>query len=158
MRNSILKSTIVILLLLCPLAARADVIWPSIYIVQQYYAWYVILAGWLIEVIAARIFLKTTWKKSFVVMTVANAISALLGVILIPCSGILVEMLTIPFGGGTFHITHWILDYLCVVIVNTIVEGAVLRTIFKIPIQSNYWWLVIANLISVIICLFAVWK
>ena len=55
-------------------------------------------------------------------MLATNAISALIGLLLIPLSGILVEFLTIPFGGGTFQLSHWILDYLCVMLANTCIE------------------------------------
>ena len=126
---------------------------PSIFIIQQYYVWYVILAGLLIEIIAARIFLKVNWKRSIVAMITANAISATVGLLFIPFSGIIVEILLIPFGGGTFDIVHWIFDYLCAVLVNTCIEGLVLKWIFKYPFKSNFLWLFCANLISVIICL-----
>ena len=66
-------------LLAAPVAASANMIWPSLYIVEQYYVWYVIVAGLLIETIAAQIFLNTGWLKSFGMMLAVNAISALLG-------------------------------------------------------------------------------
>ncbi len=145
--------TITFLLLTLPLTASANLIWPSIYIVQQYYVWYVILIGLIIETIGAHFFLKTNWGKSTLIMTVVNLISALLGLLLIPFSGILIEILTLPFGGGTFDLSHWILDYLCTVIINTCVELLALKWIFKYPFKPNFWWLFCANLISVIICL-----
>lgn len=147
------KITITFLFLTLPFTASANLIWPSIYIVQQYYVWYVILVGLIIEIISAHYFLKTNLGKSTLIMIVANLISALLGLILIPVSGILVELLTIPFGGGTFQLSHWILDYLCTVIINTCVELLALKWIFKYPFKPNFWWLFGANLITVIICL-----
>ena len=86
-------------------------------------------------------------------MFVANLVSAILGLLLIPVSGILIEILTIPFGGGTFQLSHWILDYLCAVLVNTCVEGLALKWIFKYQFKPNFWWLFCANLMSVLICL-----
>ncbi len=153
MRNEKTKITIAALLLTLPFTASANLIWPSIYIVQQYYAWYVILVGLIIEIVAAHIFLKTDWKRSAIVMLVANVISAVLGLLLIPLSGILVEILTLPFGGGTFALSHWILDYVCLVLLNTCVELLALKWIFKYPFKRNFWWLFGANLISVVICL-----
>lgn len=50
-----------------PLFASANMIWPSIYIVEQYYSWYIIFVGLLIEIVAAHLFLKTDWKKSIYV-------------------------------------------------------------------------------------------
>ena len=153
MTNYQTRQVLAALFLSFPLVANANMVWPSIYIVQQYYVWYVIFVGLLIEIVAAHIFLKTNWWRSTVIMFVANAISAVVGLILIPISGIVVELLTIPFGGGTFHISHWILDYLCAVLANTAVEGLSIKWIFKFPFKSNFWWLFCANLVSVIICL-----
>ncbi len=98
MRNEKTKIAIAALLLTLPFTASANLIWPSIYIVQQYYAWYVILVGLIIEIVAAHIFLKADWKRSAIVMLVPNVISAVLRLLLIPLSGILVEILTLPFG------------------------------------------------------------
>ncbi|MDE6715397.1 MAG: hypothetical protein K2J74_02825 [Muribaculaceae bacterium] len=152
MKDNQIRTLVAILALFAPSVAMANMIWPSIYIVEQYYVWYVILAGLIIEIIAAHLFLKTNWKRSILIMFAANAISAILGLLLIPVSGIIVEFLTLPFGGGTFHISHWIIDYLCAVLANTVVEGLSLKWIFKYPFKSNFWWLFCANLISVIIC------
>lgn len=152
MKRQNLKYVLSSFLLAVPFAASADMVWPSLYIVGQYYSWYVILAGLLVETITAHIFLKTSWIKSFGIMLVINAISALVGLLLIPLSGILVEFLTIPFGGGTFQLSHWILDYLCVILANTCIEGLALKLIFKYHFKTNFWWLLGANAISVIIC------
>lgn len=154
MTNDNAKCAIIIAALGLPFFASANMIWPSVYIVQQYYSWYVIFAGLIIETIAAIIFLKTNWKKSLIIMTAVNAISAIAGLLLIPLSGIAVEILTVPFGGGTFQLSHWILDYLCAVLANTCVEGLCLKWIFKYPFKPNFLWLFCANLISVIICVF----
>lgn len=151
MRYLNLKYLLCATFLAIPFMASANLVWPSIYIVQSYYSWYIILSGLLIETIAAHIFLKTDWLKSFGLMLATNAISALLGLLLIPASGLIVEILTIPFGGGTFAISHWILDYICVVLVNTCVEGLALKWIFKYPFKPNFLWLFGANLISVIL-------
>lgn len=149
------KSLLAALLLCVPFAAKANMIWPSIYILEQIYAWYVIPAALAVEVIAARIFLKTSWKKSALMMFVTNLISAVVGLILIPLSGIMVEILMLPFNTGTFDLSHWILDYLAIVLANTCVEGAALKWIFKYPFKPNFWWLFSANLISVIISIAA---
>lgn len=87
-------------------------------------------------------------------MLATNAISALVGLLLIPISGILVEFLMMPFGGGTFQLSHWIFDYLCVMLANTCIEGLALNFIFKYSFKTNFWWLLGANAISVIICVF----
>lgn len=142
------------ILILAPFTAKANLVWPSLYIVESYYSWYIILAGLIVETIAAHLFLKTKWLKSLGIMAAVNAISALLGVLLIPLSGIIVEILTLPFHSGTFDLSHWILDYIAVVVLNTCIEGLALQLIFKYRFKSNLLWLFIANLISVLLSIF----
>lgn len=150
MENKLFKYSLAALALAVPLAASANLIWPSLFIVETYYTWYIILGGLIIETIAAKIFLKASWLKSLGMMAATNAISALVGVLFIPLSGITVELLTLPFGGSTFDVSHVVLDYICAVLVNTIVEGLALEWIFKYKLSRNFWWLFGANAISVI--------
>lgn len=152
MNRKQIKYLLAAFLLVTPSVAKANLIWPSIYIVQQYYTWYVIVAGLIAETVAARFCLKTNWKKAFLVMLAVNAISALVGTLLIPVSGIVVEILMAPINSKTFSLSHWILDYLFVVLSNTCVEGLSLKQLFKYPFKPNFWWLLGANAVSVIVC------
>lgn len=154
MKKSTIKILILLLFSVLPISAKANMIWPSIYIYDQYYSWYVIFIGLFIEIFATKFFLKVSWFKSALIAICMNLISALLGIVLIPISGILVEFLTIPFGGGTFDISHWVLDYIAVALCNVVVEGLALKWIFKYPFKRNFWWLFGANAISVLICAF----
>lgn len=153
MKNSAIKILTLLLMFIVPISANANLIWPSIYIAEQYYTWPVIVIGLLIEVFAVKFFLKASWGKSALMAVTMNLISALLGLCLIPISGIVVEILTAPFGGGTFHLSHWILDYIAALLCNVVIEGLALKWIFKYPFRRNFWWLLGANAISVIICL-----
>ena len=92
----------------------ADVVWPSLYIVGGMLSAKVILAGLLVELLFVKFFTNTSWAKSGLITFSMNLITCLLGVILIPFSGILIELIT-PFG-STFHWSHWLLSYLAVVI------------------------------------------
>ena len=96
------------LLLPVPLIVSANVVWPSLYILSQVYCWYVIVLGLVVEFFAVRFFGKASWGKAAVVTVVMNAISALVGWVLIPVSGILTEFLLLPFAPGTFQLSHWI--------------------------------------------------
>ena len=80
---------------------------------------------------------------------VMNAVSALVGWVLIPISGILTEILLLPFGQGTFHLSHWIVDYVFVALVNTCIEGLAMKWIFKYSFKRVFWWLFAANAVSV---------
>lgn len=154
MNNVSLKLLLLLLLIILPFSAKANMIWPSVYIINQYYSWYVILFGLVVEFIAIKLFLKVEWRKSALIAISMNLISALTGIFLIPISGIIVEFLTLPFGSGTFQLSHWILDYIAAVLCNVIIEGLVLKFIFKYTFKKNFWWLFGANSISVLVCAF----
>lgn len=144
-----------IFLLIClilPFIVYANLIWPSIYIVQMYYTWYVIGIGLLIEFFAAKYYLKYSWKKTAGMVVLMNAISAILGLILIPLTGILCEILLLPFKTGTFDLLHWILDFVFAVFANACVENLSLTLIFKTSFKSNFWWILGANAVSVAVC------
>jgi hypothetical protein len=85
-----------------------------------------------------------------------NVISTLVGIIAIPLTGILGEIIFFRideiFKIGSFHISHWILDFILTVLCNTIIEGLSLKLIFKKTFKKIFLWLFCANIISVLIC------
>lgn len=135
--------------LFVPLIASANVVWPSLYILSQVYCWYVIVLGLVVEFFAVKFFGKASWGRSAVIVAVMNAVSALVGWVLIPISGILTEILLFPFEQGTFHLSHWIVDYVFVALVNTCIEGLSIKWIFKYSFKRVFWWLLAANAVSV---------
>lgn len=139
---------------LIPLYAKADLVWPSLFIVKQYYSWYILLFGLLVELVFIKIFAKASWGRAASIDLAINAISALIGIILIPASGILVELLLAPFGGGTFQLSHWVCAYLLAIVSNTCIEGLAMKWIFKFQFNKVFWWLLGANALSVILCCF----
>ena len=82
-----------------------------------------------------------------------NLVSTVLGVVAIPLSGIIGELLMFPFGTGTFHPTHWLMSYVLAILSNVLIEGLTIKFIFKQEFKKIFWWLLIANAISVIICI-----
>ncbi len=144
-----MKKSLLLLFLSVPLIASANVVWPSLYILSQVYCWYVMVLGLVVEFFAVKFLGKASWGKSAVIVAVMNAISALVGWILIPISGILTEFLLFPFEQGTFHLSHWIVDYVFVALVNTCIEGLSMKWIFKYSFKRVFWWLFAANAVSV---------
>lgn len=144
-----MKKSLLLLFLSVPLAASANVVWPSLYILSQVYCWYIIVLGLVVEFFAVKFFGKASWGKSAVIVAVMNAISALVGWVLIPISGILTEFLLFPFEQNTFHLSHWIVDYVFVALVNTCIEGLSMKWIFKYRFKRIFWWLFAANAVSV---------
>ena len=141
------------LFLIMPLSASANMVWPSLYIAEGMRSWYVILIGLLIEIIFVKFFLKETYLKSVLIAFIMNLASTVLGVVLIPLSGFIGEVLMIPFGTGTFHPTHWLMSYVFAILSNVLIEGLTIKIIFKKEFKKMFWWLCVANAISVIICI-----
>jgi hypothetical protein len=136
----------------------ANMTWPSLYILEGMMTWWIIAAGIIIEFIFIKIFTRDGFKKSIIMDISMNTISALVGIVAIPLSGILVELIFIPFDTGTFHISHWILDYLFTILCNTAIESLVLKIIFKKIYKEIFWWIFCANIFSVMICFIKISK
>lgn len=145
------------IMLMLPLTASADMIWPSLYVAQGMRSWLVILAGLIIEFLVVKLFTKQSWPKSLLISVVINGISTIVGVALIPITGLLGELIMIPadliFDINTFHTSHWAMAYIMVVVCNVFVEGIAIKLIFKMNFTKNYLWLYIANILSVAICI-----
>ena len=141
------------LFLVMPLSASANMVWPSLYIAEGMRSWYVILIGLVIEIVFVKYFLKETYLKSALIAFVMNLVSTILGVVAIPLSGFIGEVLMIPFGTGTFHPTHWLMSYVFAILSNVLIEGLTIKIIFRKEFKKMFWWLCVANAISVIICI-----
>ena len=142
---------LLILLITASNPAHADIIWPSLYITSGMLSIKVIISGLIVELFFVKFFTKINWLKACFITLIANFITCLTGIILIPVSGILIELLT-PFV-PTFHWLHWILSYLFVVLINTSIEGLIIKLFLKQNFKNIFWWLFIANLLSVLICI-----
>ena len=138
---------------LMPVSVSANMVWPSLYIAEGMRSWYVILIGIIIELLFVKCLLKESYLKSVFITFIMNLTSTVLGVVAIPLSGIIGEFLMIPFGTSTFHPTHWIMSYIFAILSNVFVEGLTIKTIFKYSFKKIFWWLFVANAISVTICI-----
>lgn len=155
-KNFILCITLIIFI---TLPANADLIWPSLYIAQGMLSLKVILLGLIIELFFVKYFTKVSWKKASIVTFLMNLITTLLGMIFIPLSGLGSEFVFDfvfhaydKFGIGTFHWSHWLAAYLLVILINTVLESLFIKLTLKIKLLKTFWWLLIANAISVFIC------
>ena len=114
----------------------------------------VIIAGFLIELLFVKFFTDTRWLKAGLVTFVMNLITSLLGAVLIPISGLLLEFVMYPVNRATFHWTHWVASYLVIVVMNTLIEGLIIKLMLKKEFKKIFWWLLGANTLSVLICVF----
>ena len=151
-----------LIMFIYPISIYANVIWPSLYIAKSFRIWWIILVGLIIEFIIIRIFIKEHYLKTLLMVILMNTISTLIGIFAIPVSGIIVEIILIPidkvFSFGTFHITHWILDFILAVTCNTLLESLTLKIVFKKILKETILWVFIANILSVILCILNVLK
>ena len=125
--------------LLMPISASANMVWPSLYIAAGMRSWYVILIGFAIEVAFVKCFIKETYLKAFLISFVMNLMSTVVGVVLIPLSGFIGELIMIPFGTGTFHPTHWLMSYVFAILSNVLIEGLTIKFIFKHKFKKMFY-------------------
>ncbi len=147
------------LIIFITLPVTADLIWPSLYIAKGMLSIKVILLGLIIELFFVKYFTRVSWKKASIVTFLMNLITTMLGMILIPLSGLGSEFIFDfvfhaydKFGIGTFHWSHWLAAYLLVIFINTFIEGLFIKLTLKAKLIKIFWWLMIANAISVFIC------
>ena len=145
-------------------AVLADVVWPALFLAGRMMAWWAIALGLLVELFFVRFLTGFTWLKSALVDIAMNAASTLLGLFLIPVAGIAWEfsvgrVLYKIFDIGTFNPGTWLATFLFAVFINAALETAVLRYAFKQkPFKRFFWWLTLANAISVGIAFASLFK
>lgn len=141
------------------LPANADIVWPSLYITKGMLSLKVILIGLIVELLFVKYFAKISWKKASITAVVMNLITTVLGTILIPISGLGSELVFDfvfyaydKFGIGTFHWSHWLVSYLLVILINTFIECLYIKLTLKLKLKEIFWWMLLANGISVFFC------
>ena len=149
----------VLLITFITLPVNADLVWPSLYIAKGMLSIKVILLGLIVELFFVKYFTKVSWKKASIVTFLMNLITTVLGMIFIPISGLGTEFIFDfvfhaydKFGIGTFHWSHWLTAYLLVILINTLIESLFIKFTLKIKLTKIFWWLLIANSISVFLC------
>lgn len=141
-----------VLTLIMTLCASANIIWPAVYVAARLYSLYIIIAGLVIEFLFIKFAAKQTFAKSALISLVMNAISAIIGCFALPIIGFVVEIVLSVISTATFHPTHWAVAYILGLAFNVLIEGAAIKLLFKMPFKKNRIWLIVANAISVIIC------
>lgn len=133
----------------------ADVVWPSLFLAGRLFAWWIIGAGLLIEWAFVIRLTRTTLVRAGVMTVVMNAISAAVGIVGIPLSGIIWEFIAAAtvmplFNWGTFNPVTWFVSCILAALLNTVVETASLRLLFRVAWTKRlFWWLALANAITV---------
>jgi len=151
------------LLCLIPLSASADVVWPSLYLETRLMSLESIGLGLLVEFIVIWGVFKFSLPRALLADIVANAASSILGIILIPLSGVMWEIfpgsiINYLFHWGTFNPVGWGASFVLACLVNVALEGYVLEGIFKQTFnRKTFSWLLFANAASVGIAFVSLW-
>ena len=138
--------------------ASADVMWPSLFVACGRMSLWVIIGGLIVETGFVKYFTKENWKKSILVSVSMNLATGFLGTFLIFLGGMGLEGLlevveyVLNIHVRTFHWTHWIAAYVFAIVINTLIEGGVIKLMLKLKFKDTYKWLFVANAISIIMC------
>lgn len=133
----------------------ANFVWPALFLGERILTWWAIGLGLPIEYLAIRLITKFHPKKAIIITLLMNLASSLLGIVLIPLAGIIWEifpgiLLFKFFNMGTFNPLTWIANLFLAGLVNTGIEGQVVRHFSKIALKrKGYIFLFLANLITV---------
>ena len=142
-------------LLVVAAPATADMVWPAVYLETRLFTWWTIGLGLCIEFFIVRWLFALPVRKAAIATLVANAVSALAGVPLIPIVGIIWEffpgiLYMGPLHWGTFNPITWVATFLLACLVTTAIEALVYRHGFKFQVgRREFIWLTVANSLSV---------
>src|SRR3989442_2601175 len=113
-------------------AARsgADMVWPALIVEGRFFDyWWIIVFGLIIEVFFVRRLFSLAARKAIIATTVANLISCVAGLILVPLSGVLWELIfSWPqsfLDWGTFNPVTWTATFCLAVLFTTAIEALV---------------------------------
>jgi len=132
-----------------PGTAFANLIWPEIVFTKRIVEWWIIAAGLVIEFLFLWWMFRLPLWKTLVVVVVANAVSALIGFVLLPWLGYLRELLLSPLRLPTFRLPNLLTALVLLTAFNVLIEGLVYRYAFGLRFgRRNIVWLILANAAS----------
>lgn len=134
-----------------------DILFPTQYIAEGNAIWYVMLFVLAAEAVALKLIFKEEYFKTVSMAMIMNFVSAGLGIVALYISGLVAELLFLPidlFANleiGTFHVSHWIVNFLLIILMNSAIEGLTLKLGFKYKFKKIYWRICLVNTISLAI-------
>jgi hypothetical protein len=135
----------------------ADIAFPELLLSTRLLAWWIVLIGLAIELPFVRLITGFPIKRCILADLAMNAASTLLGFFLISILGFGWELGgSQALGQQRFKAMHWGGTFLLAVIVNSIIELAVLRFGFNQKFTwRGFFWLSVANSLSVALALWS---
>lgn len=129
-----------------------DLIMPSVCIVNGMTDWYVMLICLVAEALMVKLLLKESYLKSASIAMLLNVVSTVVGYVALHIVGLIVEVLFIPFTVGSFHVSHWIVNFLLIILMNACIEGLVAKLGFKLKFKEIFTRLCLINAVSFAVC------
>ena len=148
---------IAIAVALAPAAAKADVVWPALYLVIRLFTWWAVAAGLVVEYLVYRAAFSLPPRKAAIADVSANAASVLLGVVAIPILGLIWEfgpgqLVNRLLDYGTFNPVAWAATTVIAALLNAAIEGFVLKRWFGVAFsRRTFLILTLANAVTVAI-------
>lgn len=146
-----------------PGVAYADMVWPALIVTRQLVSAPVIALSLVLEAFTLWRFFGLTLPRSLWVSLVVNLVSALVGLALLPLSGVIWEffpILTFNALGlwtlSTFNPLTWAMTFPIAVLITSCIELASLRRFYGLAAdrrQKAAW--VIANMLTIALALYA---
>jgi hypothetical protein len=140
----------------------ANVVWPALWLEARLLSWWIILFGLAVELPFVRFLTGFSWQRASIADLAMNAASTIVGIVLIPISGIAWEYaadFTVYryWKVGTFNPVAWAATFLLAVALNAIIEQSVLRWGFRQWMGARgFAWLSVANALSVGLALWSI--
>ena len=143
----------------------ANLVWAGLLLESRLVAIPVILAGLIIEYFFVQRLTGFSVKRSLIADITMNAVSLLVGIVLIPLVSfgweISVSSLLWEFNDyilGSFHPINLAATFILAVLINAVIENFVLRKIFKLEKDKrSFSRLCLANALTVAIALGSLW-
>ena len=153
--STLRKCTILLLFaFLLNSTAHADLVWPSVYIAAGMSSIPVILAELVVKILFVKYCTKIKWLEAVAVAFLMNLVTSVIGLYTNTFSGLFLELILnyVDYHSPTFNWDHWILHYTTIIFINTLIEGDVVKLTLKLKLKNTFWWLFLANTISVMLC------
>jgi len=151
------RKLFVITVVIFPVAAHANIVWPALYLETRLFSWWAIGLGLLIEFFFIKWLFGLSVQRTVIADVSANTVSSIAGIVLIPLAGIVWEVFPASvinwlFGWGTFNPVTWVATFVLGCLINAWLEGAVYRKWFAPSFRFKskaFLWLLVANGFSV---------
>ncbi len=143
------------LMLLVSSAAKADVVWPALFLETRLFSWWAIAVGLVAEYLFVRWLFQLPIRRAALATFVANGISSIAGILLIPLAGFIWEFFpgSIYMGilkWGTFNPVTWAATFILACLINTAIEASVYKRNYKLLVRRReFWFIFVANAVSV---------